>query len=470
MLASGKKMACVRPRITAELFTISVDDAQMVYAPLRRAAFLANAAVVNRIADLQDGRANLADEETRQLVEFLRRLAIVDGGTEVPPPSGPVGHPKPTAVTLFLTTACNLRCSYCYASAGEGSPKVMGLDVATSGVDFVVGNALELGHDEIEIAFHGGGEPTLNWPVLVGAHTYAQTRASEHGLRVRSGLATNGVLSDEKIDWILEHIDGVSLSYDGLPEVHDANRRTVDGQGSSARVRHTIRRLDEADFAYGLRLTVTRDRIDRMADSVRYICENFQPRQVQIEPAYQLGRWRDAPSAETQAFIDAFRAARAVARQYGRTILFSAARAGTLCNHFCRATQNAFALTADGQVSACYEVFTGGLPLAEKFLYGRHDSMRKQFLFDLTVLQHLRARTVETSDFCRGCFAKWSCGGDCYYKCLAGAEGGASTGSQRCHIIRELTKDQILERIEASGGLFWHERPSDSAGSADRPA
>jgi uncharacterized protein len=30
-------------------------------------------------------------------------------------------------------------------------------------------------------------------------------------------------------------------------------------------------------------------------------------------------------------------------------------------------------------------------------------------------------------------------------------------GSDRCHITRELTKDQILEKIAASGGLFWHE-------------
>ena len=38
---------------------------------------------------------------------------------------------------------------------------------------------------------------------------------------------------------------------------------------------------------------------------------------------------------------------------------------------------------------------------------------------------------------------------------------GEFSGSERCHITRELTKDQILAQIAASGGLFWHAPPSN---------
>jgi uncharacterized protein len=41
---------------------------------------------------------------------------------------------------------------------------------------------------------------------------------------------------------------------------------------------------------------------------------------------------------------------------------------------------------------------------------------------------------------------------------------GEFAGSDRCHITRELTKDQILAKIAAAGGLFWHEGSVGPAG------
>ncbi|MFI5455922.1 MAG: hypothetical protein ACHRXM_10775 [Isosphaerales bacterium] len=48
-------MVTAPAQLTAKLFLIQVDGAYLVYAPLRQAAFLANAAVVNCLADLQEG-------------------------------------------------------------------------------------------------------------------------------------------------------------------------------------------------------------------------------------------------------------------------------------------------------------------------------------------------------------------------------------------------------------------------------
>lgn len=451
-----------QPRITAELFVIPLEDAYLVYAPLRQAAFLASGSVINRLADLQEGRGDWSNEESLKLVEFLTRLEIVDGGPEEQPVTYFSGQPKPTMVTLFLTTSCNLRCTYCYASAGDTPKKVMPLWVAQRGIDFIIKNARELGKDEIEIAYHGGGEPTVNWGTLTESYEYARTRADECGLRLKAAMASNGMLSDEKIDWILGHLNGVSLSFDGLPAAHDAHRLTVLGQPSSSQVLHTIRRFDTADYNYALRLTVTHDQIERLTESIAFICGQFHPRRIQIEPAYQLGRWSEAPSAETQSFIDQFRAAQVVAARHGHTLQFSGARLGTLTNHFCGITQDSFGLTADGNVSACYEVFLETLPRAETFIYGKPDDANDNYHFELPVLNRLREQTMDKHEFCQGCFAKWSCGGDCYHKSLAVNGNGEFAGSDRCHIIRELTKDQILDRIERSGGLFWHD-PSREA-------
>src|SRR5690554_2723536 len=124
------------PQVTAELFTITLEDNRhLVYAPLRRAAFVANSRVVNLLADLKAGCFDQTQDPDGSLVEFLRRLEILDTQPERQPLTEFTGDPEPTSATLFLTTACNLRCTYCYASAGDTPTKYMPLSTAQRGID-----------------------------------------------------------------------------------------------------------------------------------------------------------------------------------------------------------------------------------------------------------------------------------------------------------------------------------------------
>lgn len=453
----------VTPVVSAELFAIPVDEGFIVYAPLRRAAFVANARVVCFIAALQKGRFDRAADPDGALTELLRRLQIVDSGPEVVPVTTFEGTPEPTAITLLLTTTCNLRCTYCYASAGDTAPTNMGLDTAIRGIDFVAANTARRRAPLFEINYHGGGEPFNNWRVMKESLVYARAKARELGLEPPvASAASNGVLLDEQVDWIVANLNGgMSLSFDGLPAAHDRHRLTVHGQGSSARVMDTLRRFDAAGYAYGIRMTVTSDQIEHLADSVEFICASFGPRRIQIEPAYEMGRWKGAPSAETDAFIAAYRAAQARAAGRGREVFFSAARLGTLTNHFCGVTRDTFALSPDGNVSACYEVFAEDHPRAGVFFYGRRDESAPGYSFALPVLDHLRRQAVQHREHCSTCFAKWSCAGDCYHKAVSVTGELNPEGTDRCRITRELTKDQILTRIARSGGVFWHEAPPD---------
>ena len=115
----------------------------------------------------------------------------------------------------------------------------------------MVANALKKKVPYIEIAYHGGGEPTVAWQVMTASLAYARQKATALGLAVYASAATNGVLLEEKIDWIMANLHGVSVSFDGLPAVHDAHRLTLLGQGSSHRVVHTLRRFDAAGFPTG---------------------------------------------------------------------------------------------------------------------------------------------------------------------------------------------------------------------------
>jgi len=441
--------------LSSELYSIPLgDNKYLIYAPLRYSAFIANSALVNAIADLKDGlRPSHQDAET--ILDFLRQMRIFEAGEEQLPLYNETGVPEPTSVTLFLTTACNLRCTYCYASAGERPVRNMPFATAKQGIDFVIHNALKKQVSSVQLGYHGGGEPTALWEVFTKSHEYARVATASAGLELHSSSATNAVLTDDQISWIVHNLTTLTISMDGFPAAHDKHRPMASGSGSSGRVEYTMKQLDRANYHYDIRMTVTADNIAHLSKSVEHIFRNFNPAAVQVEPCYQLGRWKSAPSAETDAFLNAFREARGRAVEQGRDLVFSGARVGTLSNHFCGVSRDSFSIAPNGSVSACFEVFSDDLPWAEHFFYGRPSDTGIGYEFDDLVVKRLRAQSVENRDHCRDCFAKWSCGGDCYHKALSVTGAAEFCGTERCHIIRELTKDQLLEKIWSGGGLYW---------------
>ena len=454
-----------KPILSAEIFVIPLEDNRyLIYAPLRKAAFIGNSQIVNFLADLKDNIYNTEIDTDGATIEFLRRLEMIDAGEEIKPINIYKGKPKPVSLALFPTTACNLRCTYCYASAGDTVIENMPLSVAKRGIDFVIKNAVEQKVTCVEINYHGGGEPTTNWRTLTGSLEYAQKKAADSGLTINASCATNGMLNDKQIDWFVANMQGATISFDGMPEAQDKHRVRPAGKGSSAKVIQALRRFDEANFNYAVRMTATAELIPYMADSVDYIFSNFRTNAVQIEPAFKLGRYANQLSAETEEFITAFREAQYRAKKYGKEITYSGARLGILTNHFCAFSRDMFALLSDGTVSSCFEACTKSNPHREIFYYGQEDEQNEGYCFDMKRLNFLRKQSVQNRKYCQDCFVKWHCAGDCYHKAVAEFGKKKFMGTNRCHINRELTKDQIFQRIEDAGGLCWHELPEHLIG------
>jgi len=439
--------------IPAELFVLPVENSQyLIYAPLRRTAVLADAWLVHCLREFQAGHRGF--EGAAEAAALLRRCGILGSREDRAPAAPRTDPPRPTTVTLLLTNACNLRCRYCYAAAGEKGPAFMQPETARRAIDFVAANALAARASSFEVNYHGAGEPTVHRRLLEDSHLYARNLAQGSGLKLRSSLTTNGILPPDKRAWIVSHLDSANVSFDGLPEVQDVNRPLPSGRGSSDIVLATLRAFDRARFRYAIRMTVIAETTARLPQSIAYICRRFQPRSIQVEPVYRMGRAREVANAETAAFLDAYRAARRTSTKAARLLRFSGARFGLVTNRFCGVAADNFCVSPAGNISACHEVADEHQPWAERFFYGRPAADPAGYDFDARVCNDLRARTVERLDYCRDCFAKWSCAGDCFHKALD-TDHAEFEGAGRCEIIRELTKDQILEKIAASGGMCW---------------
>jgi len=137
--------------------------------------------------------------------------------------------------TLCLTHACNLRCAYCYA--GAKSARRMTWEVAKRAVDFALDHSLHqariLGQNPAAQVGYFGGEPLLEWPLLVRSADYAIARAADQGIKLKKTVTTNMTLLDAgKAAWFSENGFYLGLSLDGNQAMHDALRRYPDGTGS----------------------------------------------------------------------------------------------------------------------------------------------------------------------------------------------------------------------------------------------
>ena len=447
------------PTIATEVFAIPYEDAYIVYAPLRRLAFVASAGAVDTMARLKQGALSDPTEEEATFIRFLDALGLTRAEGDRPIYGLHQARYKPNEVTLFLTTACNLRCVYCYARAGEAVGERMTMETAKRGIDYVVGNALDLGLGWFGLNYHGGGEPTINHAVLLESHAYASSLAAQHALKLQSSIATNGVLSPRIRDWMIAHLDGASVSLDGPPALNDLNRPTVNGLGSGARVMETLRAFDEVDFKYGVRITITARTVREMPEIVRTILERSHPVKLQIEPVYDIGRGQRADlHVESEAFLQGYLESWEIARAHRVPLDYSSARIDTLTSRFCRAYGEGFSVTPKGNVSGCFEVYDETADFAEDVIFGSFDEVAGSYSFDDAKLAKLRAHDVMSQSWCDGCFARWHCSGDCPNKTRHASGGGEFAGMPSCEITRGIVLHQLVRKIANAGGTVWVER------------
>jgi uncharacterized protein len=170
-------------------------------------------------------------------------------------------------LTLHLTRACNLRCSYCYSPPRAGP--AMTLDTGRQ--------ALQLGArltgGSCGIVFFGG-EPLLCSETIRALVAEARAMERRGEGRFHFKLTTNGLLLDEALlRFALEEDILIAMSLDGVREAHDRHRRTPDGSGTFDRLLPKLRLLLAARPYSSVLMAVNPDTVAYLAESAAFLID-----------------------------------------------------------------------------------------------------------------------------------------------------------------------------------------------------
>lgn len=419
----------------------------IVYSPLCGIVSVVNAPLLLLLKQYRNDLESLPEEVKEQ----LRLTGILTDKDLVPriPEMTPF---RPTRVTLFITSDCNLRCVYCYARAGETPAKELDPRIAFKAIDLVAQNAVRLGQKTFGIGFHGGGEPTKNWKTLQACVMYGKELSKVQRIELTTAMSSNGIYSEKQIDWLIEHFGHISLSWDGPPSIQDLNRPLANGNSSSAYLERTAKRFIKAKKNFSVRATITGRSVTRMREIYDYL-GSMGIRRMAFEPEYECGRCvTSGDTAPTpDEFVDNFIPLISQAKKDGIQLTNSFGDLDSFRMRFCGAAGSNFCVTPEGDVSACFEITDQSDPRSGIFFYGKYDLSSDRFIINEEKRQVLHSRHVQNLEACQDCAAKWVCAGDCLAKSVNDLFRTCKSDNARC-IIRNKISPKKLELLISGGG------------------
>lgn len=177
---------------------------------------------------------------------------------------------------------CNLRCRYCAYSSKENSEFCLQFKQVQVFIKDIIrrktiNKLITKQNTPLHIDMTGGGEPTYDWSFLVKIVTYIHDECNRVGIPFTLGMTTNGVLTDEQIDFIIKHFNKLMVSYDGLPEIQNQNRCSLTRKNVNSIVEHTIYRLSKSNIELTVRTTIWQEHFSLLQDMYNHVLSIVAP-------------------------------------------------------------------------------------------------------------------------------------------------------------------------------------------------
>ncbi|NJP41511.1 thioether cross-link-forming SCIFF peptide maturase [Oscillospiraceae bacterium HV4-5-C5C] len=327
-------------------------------------------------------------------------------------------EPRIKSMCLHLCHDCNLRCRYCFAGQGDyhtGHRSMLSVETGKLAIDFLIAASGPRHHLDIDFF---GGEPLMNWPVVVELTNYCEQEGPRHGKDIRLTITTNALLLDaEKTAFINAHMKNVVLSIDGRPEVNDHMRPGINGRSSYLPVMQHIKTFVAARGTkeHYVRGTYTHFNRDFAQDALHLA--DLGLKQLSLEPVvadpaepYAL-KEEDLPELiqnyEDLARVYLERKGTPAAFNFfhfnidldGGPCLYKRMKGCGVGTEYC-------AVTPEGDIYPCHQ-FVG----ETQFIMGNvHD---QPVVLNQTVQSPFKQLMLPNKPECQTCFAKYFCAGGC---------------------------------------------------------
>jgi uncharacterized protein len=382
----------------------------------------------SRIFTIPDEIAAALDGNPPDSGKLLEKLGLSapDYITDEPVSDAPV-----RSLSLAIAQKCNLGCTYCYAQEGNfGSKnKDMSAEVATASVNLLFSEVTE--GEIVNLAFLGG-EPLTNRKLLRECTTRAVALAESKNVPVNFSITTNGTLVTPEDGAFFERYKfAVTISLDGIGEVHNRLRAFKSGSGSYRRILENVRPLlaMQRDMQVSARVTVTPDNLflrEALDEFIRlgFHSVGFSPMlsspsgtgemnsnqlDVMLEQMISCGEEfeRRVINGERFPFLNMANALREIHK-------------GTHRPYPCGAGAGYLGVSADGGLYACHRFVEDEEGAMGKVSDGVDREKQKRWLAD---------RHVHFQEPCRSCWARYLCGGGCHHEVI-------KRGRPACNYIR----------------------------------
>lgn len=343
--------------------------------------------------------------------------------------------PQTLQAWLHVTNACNLNCHYCYVSK---SSEHMTDDTSRRAVDAIFRSAIKRRFKRVRVKY-AGGEASLHLPRILALHSYANQLAEQHGIEFSAYVITNGVaLPQRTIDALKANEITVTISLDGVGEVHDQQRVFANGLGSFKYVDRTISRLLASGIVPHINVTVTQRNLDGLPSLMAYILERDMPFTLSYYRENACSLHLDDLQFTDEQMIDGMRAAfhiieKILPRRRLLGSLIDKADLRNPHNYTCSAGRNYLVIDQHGGIAKCHTEIRHTLTSVDA------DDPLRIIQQDRSGFQNLAA---DEKEGCKTCMWRYWCTGGCPLVTYQ-ATGRNDIRSPNCHIYQALFPDAL---------------------------
>lgn len=171
---------------------------------------------------------------------------------------------------IHVTNNCNMSCTYCYV---QKSPENLGLENGILAIQQLFLSAQTHGFKTVKLKY-AGGEPSLNFPLVLLLHEEAKRQSAQTGIALREVIISNGTnLSNKRIRELIDRNIDLSISLDSVTETHNLQRCMANGENSDNLVKDTICRSISLGLRPDICITLSRLNLYSLTDTITWLIE-----------------------------------------------------------------------------------------------------------------------------------------------------------------------------------------------------